>query len=146
MICPEGAQYQNDALKKDEDSICKKNKVPADGLGALELNSLRNPRNWKKSISSFFRGQLRSTKSNDGDRPSGSKETFQDKQMSPDQKWQSLGKVFRRQSFAEHWNKNSSHQGESSTQNKRLAVRKEYCVLLVVRVPSGDDSRECLEI
>lgn len=65
MICPEGSQYQNDAIKKEEEYFRKKTKVPADGLGALELNSLRNPKNWKKSITNFFRGQIRSSKSND---------------------------------------------------------------------------------
>lgn len=44
--------------------------------------------------------------------------------MTPDQKWQSLGKIFRRQSFAEHWPKSSNHQEETSSQNKRLAMRK----------------------
>lgn len=43
--------------------------------------------------------------------------------MSPEQKWQSLGKIFRRQSF-EHWNKSSNQQGECSSQNKRIAVKK----------------------
>ncbi|CAK1578847.1 unnamed protein product [Parnassius mnemosyne] len=125
MICPEGAPHQNDSIKKEDETFRKKNQVPADGPSSLELNSLKSPRNWKKSISNFFRGQLRSTKSNDGDRPSDRKETFHDKELSPEQKWQSLGKVFRRQSFAEHWNKTSNYnQGESSSQNKRLAVRK----------------------
>lgn len=59
-----------------------------------------------------------------GDRPSGSKESFEDKEIAPEQKWQSLGKVFRRQSFVDHWNKSASPQGECSSQSKRLAVRK----------------------
>lgn len=59
-----------------------------------------------------------------GDLPSGSKEKFEEKEIAPEQKWQSLGKVFRRQSFAEHWQKSPSQQGESSSQNKRHAVRK----------------------
>ncbi|KPJ16227.1 hypothetical protein RR48_08232 [Papilio machaon] len=123
MLCPEGTQYQKDSVKKEEETY-NKNKVPADGPGTLDLNSFKHHKNWKKSISSFFRGQLRSTKSNDGERPSGSKETFDEKQISPEQKWQSLGKVFRRQSFAEHWNKTAHNEGENSSQNRRLAVRK----------------------
>lgn len=59
-----------------------------------------------------------------GDHPSGSKDHFEVKEMSPEQKWQSLGKIFRRQSFAEQWNKPPTQQGECSSQNKRLAVRK----------------------
>lgn len=58
-----------------------------------------------------------------GDRPSGSKHQFEDKELSPEQKWQSLGKIFRRQSFAEHW-KSNNQQGENSSQNRRVAVRK----------------------
>lgn len=58
-----------------------------------------------------------------GDRPSGSQEHFEDKEISPEQKWQSLGKIFRRQSF-EHWNKSSNQQGECSNPSKRLAVKK----------------------
>lgn len=64
MLCPEGTQYQKDSVKKEEETY-KKNKVPADGPGTLDLNSFKHHKNWKKSISSFFRGQLRSTKSND---------------------------------------------------------------------------------
>lgn len=58
-----------------------------------------------------------------GDRPTGSKEKFEEKDINPEQKWQSLGKMFRRQSLVEHWNK-SSNQGECSAPNKRLAVKK----------------------
>lgn len=59
-----------------------------------------------------------------GDRPSGSKNNVEEKDISTELKWQSLGKVFRRQSFAEHWSKSPNQQGESTSQNKRLAVRK----------------------
>lgn len=61
-------------------------------------------------------------------RPSGSTEKFDDKEVSPEQKWRSLGKVFRRQSFVDHWNKSPNQQAESSTQNKRHAgvVRKVF--------------------
>lgn len=59
-----------------------------------------------------------------GERPSGSQEQFEDKEICPEQKWQSLGKIFRRQSF-EHWSKSpSQQQGECSSSSKRLAVKK----------------------
>ncbi|XP_038213246.1 uncharacterized protein LOC119833332 [Zerene cesonia] len=125
MLCPEGAIQNEIISKEEEEKVCKKSKkIVAEGTGSLELNSFKNPRNWKKSITNFFRNQLRSTKSNDGDRPSGSNENFEDKDVAPEQKWQSLGKVFRRQSFAEHWQKSPSPHGECSSQNKRFAVRK----------------------
>ncbi|KAF9416267.1 hypothetical protein HW555_006341 [Spodoptera exigua] len=125
MLCPEAYLVQNETVPKEDDETCmkKSKKIPAEGTGSLELNSYKHPKTWKKSISNFFRNQLRPTKSNDGDRPSGSKENFEDKEMSPEQKWQSLGKIFRRQSF-EHWNKTSNQQGECSSQNKRIAVKK----------------------
>ncbi|XP_075972502.1 uncharacterized protein LOC142974220 [Anticarsia gemmatalis] len=125
MMCPEAIQVRNElSPKEDEESWKNKSKkMPVEGTGSLELNSYKSPRTWKKSISNFFRNQLRPTKSNDGDRPSGSKENFEDKEISPDQKWQSLGKMFRRQSF-EHWSKSPSQQGECSSTNKRLAVKK----------------------
>nr|XP_034825206.1 uncharacterized protein LOC117982880 [Maniola hyperantus] len=129
MLCPEGEQLQNETIPKEEKDMCsKKNKKqPIEGLANntnFDIHSYKNPKTWKKSITNFFRNQLRSTKSNEGDRPSVSNENFEEKEMRPEQKWQSLGKVFRRQSFAEHWQKPSSQQGESSTQNKRHAVRK----------------------
>ncbi|XP_045763094.1 uncharacterized protein LOC123865911 [Maniola jurtina] len=129
MLCPEGEQLQNEiSTKEEKDTCCKKNKKePIEGSAnnnSLDIHSYKNPKTWKKSITNFFRNQLRSTKSNDGDRPSGSNENFEEKEISLEQKWQSLGKVFRRQSFAEHWQKTSNQQGESSTQNKRHAVRK----------------------
>ncbi|KAM3967979.1 uncharacterized protein ACR2FA_004277 [Aphomia sociella] len=126
MLCPEGELSSKENVSKNEEICCKKNrKIHAEGTGSLELNSYKNPKTWKKSITNFFRNPLRSTKSNDGDRPSGSKENFDVKDISPEQKWQSLGKIFRRQSFAEHWNKSGNQQGEcSSGQNKRIAVRK----------------------
>ncbi|XP_028025771.1 uncharacterized protein LOC114239682 [Bombyx mandarina] len=125
MLCPEGSQPENDTLSKSND-ICQKkpNKVPAEGTDSLELTSYKNPKTWKRSISNFFRNQLRSTKSNEGDRPSGSKDNFEEKEITPDQKWQSLGKVFRRQSFAETWNKSPKSPGENSSHSKRLAVKK----------------------
>ncbi|XP_045459575.1 uncharacterized protein LOC123670113 [Melitaea cinxia] len=125
MLCPEGAQFQNEnSMKNEEDSCNKKSNIPNEGTGNLELKSYKTTKSWKKSITNFFRNQLRSTKSNDGDLPSGSKEKFEEKEIAPEQKWQSLGKVFRRQSFAEHWQKSPSQQGENSAQNKRHAVRK----------------------
>ncbi|KAL0839913.1 hypothetical protein ABMA28_016530 [Loxostege sticticalis] len=125
MLCPEGAHVPNESVAKEEETDRKKNKkIPGEGTGSVELHSFKNPKTWKKSITNFFRHQLRSTKSNDGDLPSGSKESFEDKDIAPEQKWQSLGKVFRRQSFVEHWNKSSNQQGECSSQSKRLAVRK----------------------
>ncbi|XP_026765391.2 uncharacterized protein LOC113523596 [Galleria mellonella] len=126
MLCPDGELPVKENVTKDEEICRKKNrKHHVEGAGSLELNSYKNPKTWKKSISNFFRNQLRSTKSNDGDVPSGSKENFEDKDVTPEQKWQSLGKIFRRQSFAEHWNKSGNAQGESSSgQNKRIVVRK----------------------
>lgn len=60
-----------------------------------------------------------------GEGPSGSDEHFEDKAISPEQKWQSLGKIFRRQSFADHhWDK--PNHGESSSHSKRFAVRKVF--------------------
>ncbi|CAK1544756.1 unnamed protein product [Leptosia nina] len=127
MLCPEGYSLQNEiGLKEEEDTAQKNTNIPGEGTSSLELQSYKNPKTWKKSITNFFRNQLRSTKSNDGDRPSGSKENFEDKDVAPDQKWQSLGKVFRRQSFAEHWPKSPGH-GESSSQSKRFA---EYSVCM----------------
>ncbi|PZC79854.1 uncharacterized protein LOC110374413 [Helicoverpa armigera] len=125
MLCPEAYLVQNETVPKEEEETCRKKckKIPGEGTGSLELNSYKNPKTWKKSISNFFRNQLRPTKSNDGDRPSGSKEQFEDKEISPEQKWQSLGKIFRRQSF-DHYNKSSNQQGECSSPNKRLAVKK----------------------
>ncbi|CAH0628629.1 unnamed protein product [Chrysodeixis includens] len=125
MLCPEAYLVPNETVPKEDEETCRKKskKIPAEGTGSLELNSYKNPKTWKKSISNFFRNQLRPTKSNDGDRPSGSKEQFEDKEISPEQKWQSLGKIFRRQSF-EHWNKSPNQQGECSSPNKRFAVKK----------------------
>lgn len=65
MLCPEGAQVQIDNGAKDENNFGKKNKAPIEGTGSTELNSYKNPKTWKKSITNFFRNQLRSTKSND---------------------------------------------------------------------------------
>ncbi|OWR44856.1 uncharacterized protein LOC116766440 [Danaus plexippus] len=125
MLCPEGAQYTNETVVKEEDESSKKNiKMSVEGTSSLELNSYKHPKSWKKSITNFFRNQLRSTKSNDGDHSSGSKENFDKKDISPEQKWQSLGKVFRRQSFVDHWQKSPNQHGESSSQSKRQAVRK----------------------
>ncbi|KOB76471.1 Glutamate-ammonia-ligase adenylyltransferase [Operophtera brumata] len=124
MLCPEGAQFETELVAKEDDKVCGRpsKKIPNEGTG--EMSSFKNLKTWKKSISNFFRNQLRSTKSNDGDLPSGSQDNFEDKEMSPDQKFQSLGKIFRRQSFAEHWPRSSNHQEETSSQNKRLTVRK----------------------
>ncbi|CAB3235670.1 unnamed protein product [Arctia plantaginis] len=125
MLCPEACQIQNgNPPKEDEDSWKNKSKkMPIEGTGSLELNSYKNPKTWKKSISNFFRNQIRPTKSNDGDRPSGSKEQFEDKEISPEQKWQSLGKIFKRQSL-EYWSKSPSSQGECSSSSKRMPVKK----------------------
>lgn len=68
MLCPEACVVQNETIPKEEDETCtkKSKKVPAEGTEeGLELNSYKNPKTWKKSISNFFRNQLRSTKSND---------------------------------------------------------------------------------
>ncbi|XP_059059472.1 uncharacterized protein LOC131852767 [Achroia grisella] len=127
MLRPDGEFPIKESVTKDEERTCpKKNKKHhIEGAGSMELSSYKNPKTWKKSITNFFRNQLRSTKSNDGDLPSESKQNFENKDISPEQKWQSLGKIFRRQSFAEHWNKSENQQGEcSSGQSKRVAVRK----------------------
>nr|XP_053600203.1 uncharacterized protein LOC128669410 [Plodia interpunctella] len=126
MLCPEGEAASKENVSKGDTCPKKNRKIPAEGTGSLELNSFKNPKTWKKSITNFFRHQLRSTKSNDGDLPSGSKEKFEEKEMAPEQKWQSLGKVFRRQSFAEHWHKTPSQQGGecSNAPSKRMPVRK----------------------
>lgn len=66
MLCPEGEIASNESVTKGEDTSRKKNrKNPAEGVGSLELSSFKNPKTWKKSITNFFRYQLRSTKSND---------------------------------------------------------------------------------
>ncbi|CAG9091934.1 unnamed protein product [Plutella xylostella] len=127
MICPEGHHIQNEVHIKEEDDVAEptlqtqNKKPPINGdvpSGSTELASFRGPKTWKKSITNFFKNPSRS-RSNDGDRPTGSKETYEEKDMTPEQKWQSLGKIFRRQSFADH------NLGESSShQSKRVAVRK----------------------
>lgn len=68
MLCPEGAQIQSEIDNKEAEETCAKKtkKILAEGSsGSIELNSFKNPKTWKKSISNFFRNQLRSTKSND---------------------------------------------------------------------------------
>lgn len=66
MLCPEGAQFQNEnSMKNEEDSCNKKSNIPNEGTGNLELKSYKTTKSWKKSITNFFRSQLRSTKSND---------------------------------------------------------------------------------
>lgn len=67
MLCPEGEPVpKNETIDKEEETCRKKNKkVIAEGSGSLELSSFKNPKTWKKSITNFFRHQLRSTKSND---------------------------------------------------------------------------------
>lgn len=67
MLCPEAYLVQNETIPKEDDETCmkKSKKIPAEGSGSLELNSYKNPKTWKKSISNFFRNQLRPTKSND---------------------------------------------------------------------------------
>lgn len=67
MLCPEGSQLDNENVPKEDEQTCKKKskKIPSEGTSTLELNSFKNPKTWKKSISNFFRNQLRSTKSND---------------------------------------------------------------------------------
>ncbi|XP_013186968.1 uncharacterized protein LOC106132166 [Amyelois transitella] len=124
MLCPEGETVTKENVPKEDTCPKKSRKVPVEGTGSLEIN-LKNPKTWKKSITNFFRHQLRSTKSNDGDHSSGSTEKFEDKDIAPELKWQSLGKVFRRQTFTDHWNKVTNQQGEcSSGQTKRMPVRK----------------------
>lgn len=61
----EGAQFQNELVDKVDENICKSSKkIPGEG-SSLEINSFKNPKTWKKSLTNFFRNQLRSTKSND---------------------------------------------------------------------------------
>lgn len=66
MLCPEGEIVsKNENIEKE--GTCRKNnkKNPVEGTGSLELSSFKNPKTWKKSITNFFRHQLRSTKSID---------------------------------------------------------------------------------
>lgn len=65
MLCPESAAFENEVMFKEEDTCSKKNKVPEQPGSALDIQSYKNPKTWKKSITNFFRNQLRSTKSND---------------------------------------------------------------------------------
>lgn len=68
MLCPETFHVQDENALPKEDEQSWKNiskKMPVEGTGSLELNSYKNPKTWKKSISNFFRNQLRPTKSND---------------------------------------------------------------------------------
>lgn len=67
MLCPEAYLVPNETVPKEDEETCRKKskKIPAEGTGSLELNSYKNPKTWKKSISNFFRNQLRPTKSND---------------------------------------------------------------------------------
>lgn len=67
MLCPEAYLVQNETVPKEDEETCRKKskKIPGEGTGSLELNSYKNPKTWKKSISNFFRNQLRPTKSND---------------------------------------------------------------------------------
>lgn len=72
MLCPEGTQFETEIVEKEDDEICGKTpkKVPNVGSGGgLEINAFKNLKTWKKSISNFFRSQLRSTKSNDVSNP-----------------------------------------------------------------------------
>ncbi|XP_047546055.1 uncharacterized protein LOC125077965 [Vanessa atalanta] len=141
MLCPEGAQLQiENSLKNEENACSKKNNV--EGPDNLELNAYKTSKSWKKSITNFFRNQLRSTKSNDGDRPTGKQDPFEEKEIAPEQKWQSLGKVFKRQSFAEHWRNSPVQQGESSSQNKRHAIRKVFSSYLGKSQKCKSDSLE----
>lgn len=73
MLCPDSTEGQvvqeqqpSEEIKEQEKVKNKKiKKVPAEGSGTLELNSYKNPKTWKKSITNFFRNQTRSTRSND---------------------------------------------------------------------------------
>ncbi|XP_063380217.1 uncharacterized protein LOC134666829 [Cydia fagiglandana] len=133
MLCPEGdLAIQNEVDTKQAGETCpiKTKKVsPEDSSGTIEFSSssFKNPKTWKKSFANFFRHQIRTSRSHssEGDGPTVNKEKYECKEISPELKWQSLGKVFRRQSLIEPFNKASNqHGGESSTPNKRLAVRK----------------------
>ncbi|VVD05720.1 unnamed protein product, partial [Leptidea sinapis] len=131
MLGPDGTTYQNDVSVKDEEdtSFQKSKRIPIEGTSGMELNSLKSSRNWKKSITEFFRNELRSTRSNDGDRPSGGNEKngnekFEEKNIATEQKWQSLRKVFIRQSFVDNWQRSPGQAKETSSQIKRFGVRK----------------------
>lgn len=66
MLCPEGDLVET--AVKPEEEITKESHVSdvhAEGVESLELNTFKGTKSWKKSISNFFRNQLRSTKSND---------------------------------------------------------------------------------
>ncbi|KAI5632949.1 hypothetical protein NE865_14353 [Phthorimaea operculella] len=128
MSAPENVEeeiIQNDVKteeKKKDGSRKKHNKLPIEGSGSLELNLYSSAKTWKKSITHFFRNQLRSTKSNDGDGPSGSSAKFPAAAVSPEQKWQSLGKVFRRQhAHLDAWTKDAP---DEQPQKKSAAIKK----------------------
>ncbi|KAJ2950341.1 hypothetical protein O0L34_g8572 [Tuta absoluta] len=130
MSAPENFEEevaQNDIKaeeKKKDESRKKHNKLPTEGSGSLELNWYSSAKTWKKSISHFFRNQLRSTKSNDGDGPSGSSEKFPSSATSsPEQKWQSLGKMFHRQHppHLDAWSKGAA---DEQPQKKAVAIKK----------------------
>lgn len=78
MLCPDSTEGQvvqqqqpSEEIKEQEKVKTKKTKkVPAEGspdptVPNLELNSYKNPKTWKKSITKFFRNQSRSTRSNE---------------------------------------------------------------------------------
>lgn len=67
MLCPEGAQLETEIVDNEDDEICGKTpkKIPTEGAGGLEMSAFKNLKTWKKSITNFFRNQLRSTKSTD---------------------------------------------------------------------------------
>lgn len=68
MLCsesPDGVLVQNETKEEETVGRNKTRKVPVEGTISLELNSYKNPKTWKKSITNFFRNSLRSTRSND---------------------------------------------------------------------------------
>lgn len=71
MLCPEGAQFETEIVDKEDEACGRTSKrVPNEGSstgggGVLEMSSFKNLKTWKKSITNFFRNQIRSTKSND---------------------------------------------------------------------------------
>ncbi|KAL4707471.1 hypothetical protein ACJJTC_000115 [Scirpophaga incertulas] len=126
-VCPEGDNRSEILVKEEKFDEQRTDKFSTPNTQKnFELFSYKNPKTWKKSITNFFRHQIRSTKSNDGERPTRSDIIKEAKNVSPEKKWQSLGKVFRRQGFVDTGEKDVSCHGECPSHSKRLAVRKAF--------------------
>jgi hypothetical protein len=66
MLCPEGVIVSNETVINEEEFDENKKKKQCEVTNnSLELNAYKNIKTWKKSITNFFRQQLRSSKSID---------------------------------------------------------------------------------